>query len=111
MKITRFTPAALQVAVLSLRSGCPDLDETRLLRALRDFQPNTEKPKEHLLVEPGKMLRPVEVASRLNCSRMQVFRLMRAGILPRVKLGARSVRIPESALVRLEGEKTEEVKP
>jgi excisionase family DNA binding protein len=46
-----------------------------------------------------QLLRTEEVAQRLNISLATAYRWMKAGVLPVVRIaGARSVRVPESAL-------------
>ncbi len=47
-----------------------------------------------------RYLRATEVAAMLGCCKAQAYRLMRTGEIPTVKLG-RSVRCPESALLRV----------
>jgi excisionase family DNA binding protein len=47
-----------------------------------------------------RWLSPRTVADRLDVNEVRVFRLLKAGALPSVKLG-KSRRIPESALLKL----------
>jgi excisionase family DNA binding protein len=44
------------------------------------------------------MLRPMEVAEAIGCGRSKIYALLAAGVLPSVRLGGRSVRVPARAL-------------
>lgn len=55
---------------------------------------------------PGKLLRVKEACDRLSCSRHTLWRMAKAGQIATVKLGKRSTRIPESAVVALGKEAT-----
>lgn len=51
--------------------------------------------------DPEKMLTVDEVAARMGVRRTTVFKLLRRGSLPRVKLGHRITRIPEQGVTHL----------
>jgi excisionase family DNA binding protein len=44
------------------------------------------------------LLRPVEAAKALGCSRTRVYELVHSGDLPHVRLGGTSIRIPRAAI-------------
>lgn len=44
------------------------------------------------------LLKPTEVAEAISCGRSKVYALLAAGVLPSVRLGGRSVRVPAKAL-------------
>lgn len=46
----------------------------------------------------NKLLKPSDVASRLGIGRSKTYDLIKAGVLPSVRLGKRLVRVPESEL-------------
>jgi len=99
MKVNRVESATLQAVVTLLKPACPDLDEVRLVQALKQFS-GSAPASAPLAPVPGKALSPKQAAERYNCSRGTIFRLLREGKLPRLKLGARTVRIPEAAIAR-----------
>jgi excisionase family DNA binding protein len=45
-----------------------------------------------------RLLRPAEAAARLSISRSYCYQLLKEGRLPSVRLGARSIRVPEDLL-------------
>jgi excisionase family DNA binding protein len=47
------------------------------------------------------LLRPIEAAKALGCSRTRVYELVHAGDLPHVRLGGTSIRIPRAAIEKL----------
>lgn len=47
------------------------------------------------------LLRPIEAARALDCSRTRVYELVHAGALPHVLLGGTSLRIPRAAIEKL----------
>jgi excisionase family DNA binding protein len=47
------------------------------------------------------LLRPIEAAKALGCSRTRVYELVQTGDLPHVRLGGTSIRIPRAAIQRL----------
>lgn len=49
-----------------------------------------------------RLMKVDEVAARWRVSRMTVYRMVKAGSLPCVKLGPRSIRIPEAAVEEYE---------
>lgn len=100
MKILgRPSPELLTSTVLMWRRNAPDLDESRLLRALQAYHPDGEAAP--TVTQPGRSMSPAQAAARLQCSKGTVFNLLRAGRLPRLKLGARTTRIPEAAVSAL----------
>lgn len=48
-----------------------------------------------------RLLRPLEAAEILGCSRSAVYDLIRRGVIPHVRLSAGIVRVPEDALEEL----------
>jgi excisionase family DNA binding protein len=44
------------------------------------------------------LLRPVEAAKALGCSRTRIYELVHSGDLPHVRLGGTSIRIPRAAI-------------
>jgi excisionase family DNA binding protein len=44
------------------------------------------------------MLRPMEVAEAIGCGRSKIYELLAAGVLPSVRIGGRSVRVPVKGL-------------
>lgn len=44
------------------------------------------------------LLKPNEVAEAISCGRSKVYALLAAGVLPSIRLGGRSVRVPAKAL-------------
>ena len=47
------------------------------------------------------LLRSIEAAKALGCSRTRVYELVHAGDLPHVRLGGTSIRIPRAAIEKL----------
>jgi excisionase family DNA binding protein len=45
--------------------------------------------------------RPSEAALALGCSRTRIYELVHAGLLPHVRLGGTSIRIPKAAIQKL----------
>ena len=52
----------------------------------------------HLDPQPRRLLSIEETANRLSCSRATVWRMIARGDLPKRLLGARSARVPQSAV-------------
>jgi len=48
-----------------------------------------------------KLLRPLEAAKVLGCSRATVYSLVSSGDLPSVRLGGTTIRIPAAAIEKL----------
>ena len=99
MKLNRIESATLQAVVTLLKPACPELDEVRLVQALKQFSGSAPASTAPAPVS-GRALSPRQAAERYNCSRGTIFRLLREHKLPRLKLGARTVRIPEAAIAR-----------
>ena len=95
MKInSNIPPAVLAAATGCLQPYCEQLNPQNLHRALTSYKTEAKK-------QSSKLLSYSEVANILNVSRMTVCRMINRGELPRVKVGKRSVRIPESAIESL----------
>jgi len=47
------------------------------------------------------LLRPIEAAKALGCSRTRVYELVNSGHLPHVRLGGSSIRIPKAAIEKM----------
>jgi len=93
MEVKSIPSSQLQIACLSLADHVPGLSARSLLAALRRYCPG-DGPK----IPPGTMLTIAEAAQRLKCHRSTVWRMIARGVLPKVLLGPRSARIPESAV-------------
>jgi excisionase family DNA binding protein len=50
------------------------------------------------------LLRPIEAAKMLGCSRTRIYELCHSGDLPHVRLGGSSIRIPREAINSLVAE-------
>jgi excisionase family DNA binding protein len=62
------------------------------------------RPDEHGVGDDLVFLRPIEVARLLGVSRSEVYRLIRTGRIPSVRLAERVVRVPLAGLRRLADE-------
>ena len=94
-------PAATVLACRELlRPYLPEVEAGDILARLTAKAPDTAgaRPAEP---ERGRLLNVRQAAERLACSRSVVFALLRQNRLSRVKLGARSTRIPEDSVAAL----------
>ena len=97
MKLTRTPPAHVRDAIGGMLSPyAPGITGEHVIQAIRRLD---EAPPKVSADKPGRLLTVAETAERLGVGTRQVWELLRAGKLPRRKLGSRTTRIPESALV------------
>ena len=100
MQVKKPPPHLLTAAAEIFRPYCGEaISGPTLLAALRQYQPAPSVPAPR--PPPGSLVGIKDAADRLNVSIRQVWRLIKSGTLPAVKLGTRSTRIPEQALVKL----------
>ena len=88
----------LSIALMALQPSCPELDARSLLAAVRAYSPERDIVAGE---RRGQLLTVQETAARLRVSVPTVWRLLRTGDLPKVKVGKRSTRIPASAVIAL----------
>ena len=62
---------------------------------------NEQRRSEVGMQQEQILLRPIEAAKALGCSRTRVYELVHAGDLPHVRLGGTSLRIPRAAIEKL----------
>ena len=89
MKNTIIHPEILASATAMLNQYFPDLTAESLIEKL------TVKKAE---VKSDKLLTMKETAKKLTVSTMTISRMLNAGLLPRVHVSPRNVRIPEQAV-------------
>lgn len=83
-----------------LQPYCSELTPEGLLKALREYNSvKTDSTKQ--IVSPTELLKVSSFCEKAKCSRSTVFRLIKTGKIPKVMLGTRSLRIPESAVINL----------
>ncbi len=98
----RITPAVLAAATGMLQSFIPELSPESLVAALKNHE--TGKPSTVIAEKP---LTRQEAAALLSVSLNSVTRYMNAGILRRVKMGPRLVRIDPQSVRNLLDEKAD----
>ena len=99
MKIKTIPSYILRAAVEMLATFIAGLTADKLLKALAayDDTQGTDRGKPR----PGQLLSIREACDRLQTSRWSLWRMAKSGQLPTVKIGARSTRIPEAAVIAL----------
>ena len=98
------SPELLDALAGALAGFLPGFTGRSLGEAIALWRQTSERgvSGDHLV--PGKLLTIHEAAARLSCSKRTVWRLIAAHRLPSIRLGARSTRVPEAALVKLSEE-------
>ena len=91
------TPAILAAATGMLQPFIPELSPQSLVDALRNFGPGDHSAT----TIPEKPLTRQDAAVLLSCSLNSVTRYMNAGLLRRVKIGTRTVRIDPKSVRNL----------
>ena len=97
MKLRTIPPATLTGVTTLLQPYANGLSSETLVAALRAYDAG-DRPA---TVPAGQLLTLREAADRLSCSRHSLWRMIRAGQLPAVTIGARARRVPEAAVVAL----------
>lgn len=97
------TTQALRRAEQELRPAFPTLTVDQLKAGvLWALAQNPERPADTPpAAEPGRLLKCDEVCTRLGIKKRKFWIMIEQGVLPRVKLGARSTRVPEEAVNKL----------
>ena len=88
----------LQIACMALQGCCPTLSPETLVEALRAYPEDSQGQSAPAREE---FLTVGEVARDLHVSTATVWRMLRDGLLPRVRVGRGSTRIPASAMATL----------
>ncbi len=88
--------ATLEATTTLLRPAFPELTTIMLLAALRQFDPQPRSGRVGAKTTVALTIR--EACKRLAVSRSTLWRLVRAGKLPAVRVGNRAVRIPDAAV-------------
>lgn len=101
MNLRRVPPALIQGFAVTLAPYMPGLTAEELVQALAAFDPDKTSATSRAVSLPGRGLTPRQAAERLGVSRAWIFKALRDGRLPRVKLSERKTVIPEVAIVRL----------
>ena len=90
----KLTPAVLAAATGLLQPFVPELSPQSLVEALQKYETG-ERPAAGA---PEKPLTRQDAAALLSCSLNSVNRYMNAGLLRRVKIGPRTVRIDPASV-------------
>ena len=94
---TRTIPAhTLQGIAALLAPYVPGLRPEDVEEAVRDHMVQKQATPS---AAPGKLLRVRDACERLSCSRHTLWRMAKAGQIATVKIGKRSTRVPEAALL------------
>jgi len=94
--IKNWNQEIFKAAVMLLQNAVPGLTATQLMAALKEYEESPEqKPKS------PDMLTVAETAKILNVHTVTVQRYLTTGLLPRIKVGKRMVRIPREAVNKL----------
>ena len=91
----KLTPAVLAAATGLLQPFVPELSPQSLVEALRKFETGDRSA---VSAAPEKPLTRQDAAELLSCSLNSVNRYMNAGLLRRVKIGPRTVRIDPASV-------------
>lgn len=86
------TERDLKLATEILQEACPQLSESKLVQALKNYNDGREEKR-----ESGRMIDKNEAAGKLGVSTFTVVRMLKSGRLPGKKIG-RQWRIPSDKL-------------
>lgn len=92
--VKNYSPDVLKAGVNLLQMVCPELTPSTLVEALKAFGTGQKsKAKETITIQ--------EASEILGVCRMTVHRYIKQGLLPKIKISAKTVRIPLDAIQKL----------
>ena len=97
----RIPAAALKAAADVLKGYCPAYEDPMALKRALSAGLAARQGTGTPTAPSDELLSPKQVAAKLGVSRRTIFNYMDSGLLPRVRVSKRTVRIPRSALLAL----------
>jgi len=91
LKRSKNSDIIINSAVVLLQGAFDGIDRDSLIGALTSYSNNAKQKKEELLTIN-------QTAERIGVTTMTIQRYLKAGLLPKIKIGSRLVRIPKSAV-------------